>query len=73
MLAVILFAILLYQRINITRILSNKSEQDLVKARRRSNIGLVLLGILASIQIGTNIILERSLWEADFFSHYFRN
>jgi hypothetical protein len=72
MLAAILFTILLYQRINIARILSLKSEQEIIKSTRRANVGLLLLGILASIQIGTNFVLERSLWEADFISHYFR-
>ena len=72
MLAAILFTILLHQRINIARILSLKSEQEFMKATRRANVGLLLLGFLASIQIGTNFVLERSLWEADFFSHYFR-
>ena len=71
MLALILFAILLYQRINIEKILLRFPNKDLTKAKRRANIGLLLLGILALLETVLNVHLHRSLWNADFISPFF--
>ena len=71
MLAVILFAILLYQRMNIEKILLRFPNKDLIKTRRMANFGLVSLGILALLEIALNLHLHRSLWNADFISPFF--
>ena len=71
MLALALFLILLYQRVNIERIIASKPGKDLALATKKANIGLVLLGILAIVQFSVNIHLDQSLWNADFFSFLF--
>jgi hypothetical protein len=71
MLALILFAILIYQRMNMEKILLRFPNKDLTKAKRRANFGLVFLGVLAVLEISLNLHLHRSLWDSDFISPFF--
>ena len=62
MLAVILFFILLYQRINIDSIVGKRPKLDPVKARKRANIGLIGLGLISILNITFNIWFHRGWW-----------
>jgi len=71
MISVILFSILLYQRVNIDSIGSKKPKFDPIKARRRANFGLITLGIISILNVTFNIWLHRGWWNGDFFSPFF--
>ena len=68
MLALILWFILLYQRVNIVRIVDKKGRKDLRRSRIRADLGLIFLGILALLQFSVNFHYGLSLWNADFIS-----
>ena len=71
MLSVILFTILLYQRINLDAISGKNPKLDPIKARKRANLGLVALGVISILNVTFNIWLHRGWWNADFFSPFF--
>lgn len=71
MLAVILFFILLYQRLNIDAIVSKRPNLDPQKARKRANIGLIGLALISILNVTFNIWLHRGWWNGDFFSPFF--
>jgi hypothetical protein len=71
MLTVVLFFILLYQRINIDSIIRNRPNLDPQKARKRANLGLIGLGLISILNVTFNIALHRGWWNGDFFSPFF--
>lgn len=73
MLALILFMILLYQRINLEAILRKYPKLDPKRTRIKANIGLALLGVISILNMTFNIWLDRGLWNGDFFSPFFNN
>lgn len=73
MLALILFMILLYQRINLEAILRKYPKLDPKRTRIKANTGLALLGVISILNMTFNIWLDRGLWNGDFFSPFFNN
>jgi len=69
--SLILFFALLYMRLNLNSSPAIRQSIDLEKARKRANIGLLLLGVISILNIFFNIWLDRGLWNGDFFSPFF--
>lgn len=68
MLALLLWIALLYQRINIVKIVGQQPAKNLRTSKIRADIGLVFLGILAVLQISINLYFGLNIWNPDFIS-----
>jgi hypothetical protein len=68
MLALLLWIALLYQRINIVKIVGQQPGKNLRTSKIRADLGLVFLGILAFLQISINIYYGLNIWNPDFIS-----
>jgi|GEM_PF-1660559 len=64
MLIVILFGILLWQRILIKDRLNDLQ-------LKRANLGVILLGVMSVLTVTFNLTLHRGFWDGDFFSPFF--
>jgi hypothetical protein len=58
-------------RLNLNSSPSIKQGSDKEKLRKRANIGLILLGVIAVLNLFFNIWLDRGIWNGDFFSPFF--
>lgn len=68
MLALMLWIALLYQRINIVKIVGQQPGKNLRTSKIRADMGLVFLGILAVLQISINLYFGQNIWNPDFIS-----
>lgn len=68
MLALLLWIALLYQRINIVKIVGQQPGRNLRTSKMRADIGLLFLGILAVLQISINLYFGLNIWNPDFIS-----
>lgn len=68
MLALMLWIALLYQRINIVKIVGQQPGKNLRTSKIRADIGLVFLGVLAVLQISINLYFGLNIWNPDFIS-----
>lgn len=71
MLSTMLFLVLLWQRSRIEIYAARTPGTNLNTLKKRSNVGLILIGVISVLNITFNIWLHRGWWNGDFFSPFF--